>query len=1145
MNLSSDTQNSGGSTPGNTGTIRATGTGITSGYGSGASGTIHATGPTIGSGFGGAQALAMSVNPGDPITLNGTSYRYERVIAKSTGESEIFLLSGDSGLCVFKLYYPNFRPKDDILRQLKDLWHPDIINLIDYGYLGDRFFELMEYAEGGTLEQHLPIRDMGRLRIIVQQIMNAFAFFHDKGIVHKDIKPANLYFRSAEGLDLVIGDFGISTALDVGVSRHLTSQSLTVGYAAPEMYGIGGRVYVGREVDYYAFGITLIHLWQGASPFEGFTIHAIANLTNSGTIKIPDDMPANLRTLVRGLLTIDFGKRWGQDEVRRWLAGEDVPVHAAAAQPAFPPFRFDVDMEARTPAELARLIKMRADRGRKLLYSGKLSAWINLVDAPLAILLDQVVETEYPRNQAAGLQKTIYLLDPDEPFLSIGGVACRTASDLAAALERHGDYYEQQLSDPWHAFYLFLEAHDAGDQASTFRTYYKTFSHKRALNAIILALSDSSSVWIAGEEVSTPEAVLRFHGQEAVVKELKDRDSRLSVWMDAHAEAKLKQQLEEWRTLEVCDSTTLSFVSTSGDGVPKLSVGQTSFSYVDLRRPSSTTAQFEIRNDGGGHLSGTVMSDRPWLVVDQAAIDPAKRSQIISFTLSTAAMPYGKTDRATIEVRTNVGRAAVVVDLKVEDGVQAIERFRNIATATGALLGALLGAAAHLASERFGVPDSTLTVGLLGVGGAACFAWLRRRRWREYRAFVAGGWSPIAILVVGIAALAILMKYWPPLASSASWAWLFMTGAYVFSPRALQFHQGRYKLDALIAPITVGPNTSRTTRSATGVGWPGDTGKAILSVVGGASGAIIGTAVGQIAGIVGFLLVFVPAKIVFGIVSLFVSWDTSNAATRVGIYTHLGLWFAVTVAGALRGARWIRDSRDESRPMITGAMAMVACALVGLAWIKQDFVTWWFNDLRSEFNWNRAWDCGWSGSLSVWAGNEEYCSLRLDSSGTLYFKGQPMKPAMVFASTPGASMPRVKLDVFIDRSGDGRYILIDARRLAEIARYVGDTQMRTITKVTTQETATAGWRSPKGEALAFISVVNSKTYLNVVWLPDARVSTIEIWGNYRLAEATWVNDTTFRLGACPPRGCTSPADRNVWTVVAPKTLEGTRNTLQN
>ncbi len=302
-------------------TIRDDGPTISSGVGpSGQGGTIHAGGADIVSGYGASPGSAgITLKNGDPVVINNITYQYQGLISQSTGEAEIFLLSQNNQKYAFKLYYPNFKPKEDIVKQLRQLKHEDIINVSDYGYYLNRFFEVMDYAEGGTLDKYLPIKDASRIKQIIAETINAFQYCHSKGIIHKDIKPENFYFKNSNGTDILIGDFGISTILDSGMSRHLTSQSLTVGYAAPEMYGVGGKVYVGKEVDYYALGITLIHIWKGKSPFDALGIHAISNLTTSGKVNIPDDMPKEIQKLIKGLITVYYVKRWGYDEVRRWL----------------------------------------------------------------------------------------------------------------------------------------------------------------------------------------------------------------------------------------------------------------------------------------------------------------------------------------------------------------------------------------------------------------------------------------------------------------------------------------------------------------------------------------------------------------------------------------------------------------------------------------------------------------------------------------------------------------------------------------------------------------------------------------------------------------------------------------------------------
>lgn len=416
----------------------------------------------------------------DNIVLNDIHYDYEKTISKASGEAEIHLLTRNGMPYVFKLYYPNFKPKTDILNELKSLQHPDIINVIDFGYFNERFFELMEYAEGGTLENYLPIRDVDEIKSIVDETINALNYCHTRNIIHKDIKPANIYFKHSDGTDILIGDFGISSILDQGMTRQLTSQNLTVGYAAPEMYGLGGKVYVGREVDYYALGVSVIHVWLGKSPFEGLGIHAIANLTTTGKIPVPEDMPDELRKLVRGLLTIDYTKRWGYDQITSWLKGIDVPVEDAYEPQPIVQYKFAIagrqSISVRSLVELTKVMQMNPEFGKKNLYRGHIGNWVQTFNSEMAAQLKELVEDEYVDDQQAGFLKAIYLLNEDEPFIGAKGARCFTARDLARELREYKAHYEHSFSGQWydainHPLFLYLEVRGSKEQAEFFRKF--------------------------------------------------------------------------------------------------------------------------------------------------------------------------------------------------------------------------------------------------------------------------------------------------------------------------------------------------------------------------------------------------------------------------------------------------------------------------------------------------------------------------------------------------------------------------------------------------------------------------------------------------------------------------------------------------
>ena len=768
--------------PDGSGTARSGDGEIPSGFGPTPSGTARAGGPDITSGYGPSPASAgISLNIGDSIVLNTVTYKYEGVISKSTLEAEIFLLAHNGSKCVFKFYYANFKPKEDIVKRLKQLKHEDIINVIDYGYYHDRFFEIMDYAEGGTLEKHLPIKNIPRFKIIIAETVNAYKFCHANGIIHKDIKPQNLYCKNADGTDIVIGDFGISSSLEGGMSRHLTSQSFTVGYAAPEMYGIGGKVYVGKEVDYYALGITLIHIWDGVSPFDNLSIHSIANLTTSGKVRIPEDMPKNVQNLVKGLITVDYTKRWGYEEIQRWLKGEDVPVHFQIQEVSYPPLHFSPTEEATTIEELVSILKKNSsDIGKKRIYSGKVSAWVNVFDHGLAAELDRVFEDDYPTDQEAGLQKTIYLLNPDEPFVQNGKV-CRKAEELADALEEDFAYYLTELGKPNHRFYLYLEAHDEKKEADTFRKYFKTFSAKKALNTIILELRGRGSFKLGNELFFTPEELLKYKDQQFLVSELKDRESRPSLWIDGTSFHEIKEQLEAWRGLKKCDETTLAYVSATGNGVPQIEISKASFSFSDLRIGTSVPDSFTINNRGGGVLSGSITTDKKWLKVSQSNIDKSQRKQHIKFSIDTVGLPFGSKETGKIVIQSNVGVEIVEIDISIELGVKAAARFRTGMTIGAGALGALFGFVMHKVGSILLITDPSYVAGLTGIIGLSFLLATMTKRLQR---------SPLKIalvtLIVGLLFFGFLSFNWPLAYSVSSWALVLALIAFGASPSILR-----------------------------------------------------------------------------------------------------------------------------------------------------------------------------------------------------------------------------------------------------------------------------------------------------------------------------------------------------------------------
>ncbi|MBI3181459.1 MAG: serine/threonine protein kinase [Myxococcales bacterium] len=152
-------------------------------------------------------------------------------------------------------------------RLMTNLRHPNIVQLHGVGRRGALPYIVMQYLEGVTLAEHLkrkggklsPVETLG----VVRQVCSGLSFIHHHGLVHRDIKPQNIF----------IGDDGHTTILDLGVVRDKSEPGLTkpgamVGtpyYMAPEQ--ILGTSELDRRADVYALGAVIFELLTGTPPF--------------------------------------------------------------------------------------------------------------------------------------------------------------------------------------------------------------------------------------------------------------------------------------------------------------------------------------------------------------------------------------------------------------------------------------------------------------------------------------------------------------------------------------------------------------------------------------------------------------------------------------------------------------------------------------------------------------------------------------------------------------------------------------------------------------------------------------------------------------------------------------------------------------
>jgi eukaryotic-like serine/threonine-protein kinase len=158
------------------------------------------------------------------------------------------------------------------------LHHPNIVSAFDYGETESSAYIVMEYLPGPSLKtllaQHepLPLVDIGR---IMHGLLSGLRHSHQRGVVHRDIKPGNVVF-SAEG-DVKITDFGIAHLEASGLTRD-GSVIGTPAYMAPEQVLSEP---VDARTDIYSAGVVLYEMLTGRRPFQGSEasiLHRIVHL---------------------------------------------------------------------------------------------------------------------------------------------------------------------------------------------------------------------------------------------------------------------------------------------------------------------------------------------------------------------------------------------------------------------------------------------------------------------------------------------------------------------------------------------------------------------------------------------------------------------------------------------------------------------------------------------------------------------------------------------------------------------------------------------------------------------------------------------------------------------------------------------------
>ncbi|MDN6862415.1 MULTISPECIES: serine/threonine-protein kinase [Pseudomonas] len=226
-------------------------------------------------------------------------------------------------------------------KTLARLSHPHTVTIHDIGNVGELYYMAMEYLPNGTLKERIAAGMTPEQGVtLIRQIASALGYAHAQGLVHRDVKPANILFR-ADGT-AVLSDFGIAKSLDD--RTQFTQAGFAVGtpsYMSPEQ--ARGQEIDGRA-DLYALGVVLYEILVGELPYNGTDAlsTALAHLTEP----LPE-LPVHhgrYQGVLRKLLAKDPADRF-PDAAALLLALDQLPAdspEATLVRPVALPLSFDL-----------------------------------------------------------------------------------------------------------------------------------------------------------------------------------------------------------------------------------------------------------------------------------------------------------------------------------------------------------------------------------------------------------------------------------------------------------------------------------------------------------------------------------------------------------------------------------------------------------------------------------------------------------------------------------------------------------------------------------------------------------------------------------------------------------------------------------
>ncbi len=258
----------------------------------------------------------------------GGRYKIVRHLARG-GMAEVYVAEDQllNRIVALKVLFPELARDDAFVERFRrearsaaSLNHHNIVSVYDFGGDEDSWFIVMEYVEGRTLRDIIrdegPM-DPGRSAELASEVAAALAAAHAEGIVHRDVKPANVLIAAGTGT-VKVADFGIARAANVLQGLTMPGTVLgTASYLSPEQ---AQGAEVDHRSDIYSLGMVLYEMLTGKAPFTGDSPVAIAYQQ----LKATAPPPSTINPRVPRALDAVVMKAMSKDPAARQASAEEM-----------------------------------------------------------------------------------------------------------------------------------------------------------------------------------------------------------------------------------------------------------------------------------------------------------------------------------------------------------------------------------------------------------------------------------------------------------------------------------------------------------------------------------------------------------------------------------------------------------------------------------------------------------------------------------------------------------------------------------------------------------------------------------------------------------------------------------------------------